>query len=186
MTNKEPRDRWHLARSGQQVKQAFEKLPLPSQSISGLTHGLLSALAALLAYLPTRAIGFEDGFWSAITAITVAQTEYRAMTSTARDQFIGAAVGGAVALACYFSIGQSLWSYALAVILSVLGPSLINVPSARRLAAVTTTIILLVPHTGSVKGMMMSRLSEVGWGIAVAAGVVWGATRLGLIERPED
>ena len=186
MAIREPRDRWRLARLGERLKRACEGLPLSPQSVSGITHGFLSAFAALLAYLPTRAVGLQDGFWSAITAITVAQTEYRAMTSTARDQFIGAAVGGIVALACYFGVGQSLWSYALAVIISVLGSSLINVQSARRLAAVTTTIILLVPHTGSPERMMISRLSEVGWGIAVAAGLVWMANRLGLVKRSND
>ncbi len=175
-----------FVRLKKRVQQLCEASPLRSQIIAGLTHGLLSVMAAILAYLPTRAIGLQDGFWSAITAITVAQTEYQAMRSTARDQFIGAAVGGVVALACYVCVGQGLWSYALAVVISVLGSSLINVQSAKRLAAVTTTIILLVPHTGSPQRMMISRLSEVGWGIAVAASLVWLATRLGLVKRNDD
>ena len=186
MAIKEPRNRWHLARLGQQVKQACEALPFRSQSISGLTQGLLSVMAAFIAYLPTQAIGLQDSFWSAITAITVAQTEYQAMTTTARDQFTGAAIGGVVALACYFSIGPSLWSYALAIVVSVLCSSLIGVQSARRLAAVTTTIILLVPHTGSPERMMVVRLTEVGWGITVAAAIVWAATRFGLVKRSND
>ena len=86
----------------------------------------------------------------------------------------------------YVSIGQSLGSYALAIIGSVLGCSLVKVDSARRLAAVTTTIILLVPHTGTPQRMMVSRISEVGWGITVAAAIVWAATHFGLIRHRDD
>jgi hypothetical protein len=50
---------------------------------------------------------------------------------------------------------------------------LFNVGSAARLAGVTATIILLVPHPSSVAGMMMSRIAEVGWGVTVGIATVW-------------
>jgi hypothetical protein len=46
-----------------------------------------------------------------------------------------------------------------------------------RLAGSTATIIMLVPHTGSAGWMMVSRVAEVGWGVAVAITIVWVVNR---------
>jgi hypothetical protein len=35
--------------------------------IGGLSRGLLSAAAAILAYLPTKPLGLQEGFWASIT-----------------------------------------------------------------------------------------------------------------------
>jgi hypothetical protein len=53
-----------------------------------------------------------------------------------------------------------------------------NVGSASRLAGITATIILLVPHVGSPQSMFLSRIVEVGWGVCVAVATVWLAARL--------
>lgn len=50
--------------------------------------------------------------------------------------------------------------------------------SASRLAGVTATIILLVPHAGSPESTFVSRVAEVGWGVCVAVAIVWLAGRL--------
>jgi uncharacterized membrane protein YccC len=153
-------------------------LPLLSRAAAGAHHGMISACAALLAFLPAHAIGLRESFWSAITAISVAQTEFRAAQTTARDQFIGAAVGGLTGLCTFFALGESVTVYALAVVLAMLACSVLNVGSASRLAGITATIILLVPRGGTPAGMFLARLSEVGWGICVAVTIVWLAGRL--------
>jgi len=138
----------------------------------------MSTVAALAAYLPTQALGLREGFWAAITAIAVVQTEFGATRTTARDQFVGAAIGGVIGVAVVLATGQHIASYGLAAGLSVLCAWLLNVATAARLAGITATIILLVPHPGtSAERMMLSRVVEVGWGVAVAIAVVW------LVER---
>ena len=62
------------------------------------------------------------------------------------------------------------------LVLSMLACWSLNVSTAARLAGSTTTIIMLVPHTGSVGWMMFSRVTEVGWGVAVGLSVVWTVT----------
>ena len=57
---------------------------------------------------------------AAITAVAVAQTEFGATRSTARDQFTGAAIGGLIGLAAYLSLGPSVPTYALGVVLAIL------------------------------------------------------------------
>lgn len=153
-------------------------LPLLQRLAAGAHHGVISACAALLAFLPAHAIGLKESFWSAITAISVAQTEFRATQTTARDQFCGAAVGGLTGLCTFFALGENLIVYAFAVILAMLVCWALNVGSASRLAGITATIILLVPHVGSPQSMFLSRVIEVGWGVCVAVAIVWLAGRL--------
>jgi uncharacterized membrane protein YgaE (UPF0421/DUF939 family) len=153
--------------------QAKARLPLRAKLDGGISQGLISAAAAILAYLPTKPLGLQEGFWGAITAIAVVQTELDATRNSARDQFAGAATGGLIGAAVVSVAGQSLAAYALAVVLSMTACWLLNITSAARLAGSTATIIALVPHHGTVEGMMLSRIVEVGWGVAVAIGVVW-------------
>jgi uncharacterized membrane protein YgaE (UPF0421/DUF939 family) len=164
--------RWtaRLARLGQY-------LPPRVRLTGGLAQGLMSAAAAIVAYLPTKPLGLREGFWGSITAIAVVQTELGATQSSARDQFAGAAIGGLVSAVIVSLAGEHIASYALAVVLSVLACWLCNVSSAARLSGSTATIVVLVPHQGSVEWMMLSRLAEVGWGLTVGIGVVWLVNR---------
>jgi uncharacterized membrane protein YgaE (UPF0421/DUF939 family) len=153
-------------------------LPVVRRMLAGAQHGAVSAIAAVLAYLPTQPLGLKEGFWASITAITVAQTEFHAAQSTARDQAIGALVGGTVGVCVSTLADRSLAVYATAIAISMLICWGFNTASASRLAGSTVTIIVLVPHQGTAQQMFASRLAEVGWGICVAVAVVWVAGRL--------
>ena len=178
-----PADRFHPARTHLQELRArlaalSKTQPLWKRCVGGTHHGLISACAAVLAYLPTHALGLKEGFWASITAISVVQTEFQATESTARDQAIGAMIGGLVGMAASFAPGAQLLVYAIALILAMLACWALNLASASRLAGSTATILLLVPHTGSVFAMFGARLGEVGWGVCAAVGCVWLAARL--------
>ncbi len=151
---------------------------LGKRLVRGIEHGAMSAFAALAAYLPTQAVGVREGFWAAVTAVAVVQTEYAAARTTARDQFLGASVGGVIALTVVLATGERVVSYALAVLLSIMICWLLDIATAARLAGTTATIILLVPHVGSPERIMLVRVSEVAWGVTVAIATVWLATRL--------
>ncbi|HTC51484.1 MAG TPA: FUSC family protein [Steroidobacteraceae bacterium] len=171
-------ERAHLTELSLRLTSLQKALPLLHRMAGGMHHGLISACAAVIAYLPTQPLGLKEGYWSAMTAIAVVQTEFRATETTARDQFIGAAIGGITALCAYLAFGPHLVVYAAAVVVAMLTCWALNVASASRLAGTTATIILLVPHTGSPAGMFGSRLAEVAWGVSVAVVTVWAAARL--------
>ena len=101
------------------------------------------------------------------------QSEFTVTRATARDQFVGAALGGLTALVILFILGQHVAAYVLAVVVSVMMCSVLNVASASHLAGITATIILLAPHVGSLVRTVLSRVAEVGWGVSVAIAVVW-------------
>jgi uncharacterized membrane protein YgaE (UPF0421/DUF939 family) len=172
-------DRHRLTQLCRNIYQLRKDLPLLRRAAGGVHLGAISAIAAVAAYLPTHAFGLKEGFWSSITAISVVQTEFQATQTTARDQFIGAAVGGSVAVGASLAMGeQNLFVYAGAIMVSVLVCWALNVASASRLAGSTATIILLVPHSGSAQRMFGARLAEVGWGLCVAIAIVWLAGRV--------
>ena len=177
-TRRADRDTSRIRWLRDQVTRLRKRLPLRRRFSGGLAHGVMSAVAAITAYLPTQVLGLREGFWAAITAVAVAQTEFGATRSTARDQFTGAAIGGLIGLSAYLTLGPSLPTYAATVVLAILACWLVNVASACRLAGITATIILLVPHLGPVERMAGSRVLEVGWGVCVAIGTVWLVTRL--------
>ena len=154
------------------------RLPPRGKVVGGLIQGAMSAAAAILAYLPTKPLGLQEGFWGSITAIAVVQSELGATKTSARDQFAGAAIGGLISVAVVSLAGQSLITYALAIIASMSACWVCNVSSAARLSGSTATIIILVPHHGTVEVMMLSRIAEVAWGLGVGLGVVWSVNRL--------
>jgi uncharacterized membrane protein YccC len=160
------------------VAELRKAVPVRRRMATGAIHGVVSACAAMLAYWPSRSLGLREGFWAAITAIAVVQTEFQASKTTARDQFCGAAVGGAIAVCTSLMLGVNLLICAVAIAISMLVCWALNVASASRLAGITATIILLVPHTGSAESMYLSRLGEVGFGVCVAIAVVWLVARL--------
>lgn len=177
-TRRADRDTSRIRWLRDQAARLHKRLPLRRRLTGGLAHGIMSSVAAVAAYLPTQMFGLQEGFWAAITAVAVAQTELGATRSTARDQFTGAAIGGLIGLAAYLTLGPSVPTYAVGVVLAILVCWLVNVASACRLAGITDTIILLVPHLGPVERMAGSRVVEVGWGVCVALATVWLVTRV--------
>jgi uncharacterized membrane protein YgaE (UPF0421/DUF939 family) len=171
MTRSELKWTARLARLG-------EYLSARGRVTGGLAQGLMSTTAALIAYLPTKPLGLQEGFWGSITAIAVVQVELGATQTSARDQFAGATIGGFISAVILSVAGPSLVAYGLAVTLSMLVCWVFNVASAARLAGSTATIILLVPHKGFVVTMLFSRIAEVGWGVAVGIAVVWIVNRV--------
>ena len=143
---------------------------------AGLRQSSTAAIAALVTVVTSQMAGSREGFWGAITAIAVVQAEFKATKVMARDQFLGATIGGVIALPFVLGFGQHLWSYALSVTVAILCCWAANVPSASRLAGITVTIVSLVPHAGSVESMLFARCSEVIWGVCVAVGLTWATT----------
>jgi uncharacterized membrane protein YccC len=144
----------------------------------GLRHALMSAAAALLAYWPVHALGYTQAFWGAITAIGVVQTEFHASANSARNQLVGGLVGGLAGLLLFVIFGDELPVYLGAVMLAVTACWVLRVPTASQLSGITATIILLVPHVGTLEAMLAERLSEVACGICAGIAIVWLAARV--------
>jgi uncharacterized membrane protein YccC len=138
----------------------------------------MTASAAWISYASTSLIGLHEGFWAAISAIVVMQTDLTGTESSGRDRFIGTAIGGLIGWACGLCWHGHLWIYALATGLTIVGCWLAKVSAAGRLAAVTVTVIVLIPQSEAIWKVALYRSLEVSWGIAVAITIAWLAAKL--------
>jgi len=163
-----------------EVVQLRQTLSRRDRLLAGLGHALRAVLAAGLGYYAAMALGLEQGFWAAITAISVTQSSYAEVRHSSRDQFIGAIIGGVVGIAIATLVHSPFPAYAIALVLSMTLCWMLDLGAAGRIAGITVTIVMLVPHQGTFLQFALFRLGEVVLG-AIAALLV---TRLSdLVER---
>ena len=129
-----------------------------------------TTFAAALCYWIANLIGMKDGYWGAITAIIVMQSNVGSTITASRDRLIGTLIGASFG-AVFSLLGDSLVPYILAVIVAMSACSLLGLKNSSRLAGVTVSILMLVHHGGSSWILPMHRVLEVLLGILVALAV---------------
>src|SRR5271157_6301682 len=134
-----------------------------------LIHAAKTALAAALCWWLALRFGLHDGYWGAISAIIVLQSNFGATITASRDRILGTLIGAVFGFS--FSLFGALpWNYILAVFAAIILCGLLGLRSSSRLAGVTITIVMLV-RTGSHWTVALDRASEVLLGIVVALAV---------------
>ncbi len=132
-----------------------------------LLHAAKTALAAGLCWWLALRFGLHDGYWGAISAIIVLQSNFGSTISASRDRFLGTLIGAAFGFS--FSLFWSLpWNYILALIAAMTVCGLLGFRSSSRLAGVTITIVMLVQNASSHWVIALDRVSQVILGIVVA------------------
>jgi uncharacterized membrane protein YccC len=126
-----------------------------------------TALAAALCWWLALRFGLHDGYWGSISAIIVLQSNVGATVTASRDRLLGTFMGAAFGFACSV-FGAPPWNYILAVVLAIVVCGLLSLRNSSRLAAVTITIIMLVPQSGPRWELALDRVGEVLLGIVVA------------------
>ncbi|MGD0735671.1 MAG: FUSC family protein [Terracidiphilus sp.] len=135
-----------------------------------LVYAAKTALAAGLCWWLAKRFGLHDGYWGAISAIIVLQSNMGATVTASRDRLIGTLIGGVFGFS--FSLFGALpWNYILAVLAAMILCGLLGLRNSSRLAGVTITIVMLVQQTGSRWGLALDRVSDVILGIVVALAV---------------
>src|ERR1039458_1241578 len=114
--------------------------------------------------------GLPDGYWGAISAIIVLQSNFGATISASRDRIFGTLIGTVLGFS-FTLVGALPWNYILAVLAAVIVCGLLGLRGSSRLAGVTITIVMLVQKAGSRWGLALDRVGEVVLGIVVALAV---------------
>ena len=134
-----------------------------------LIHAAKTALAAALCWWLALHFGLHDGYWGAISAIIVLQSNFGATITASRDRILGTVIGAAFGF--LFSLFGTLpWNYIVAVFAAVALCGLLGLRSSSRLAGVTITIVMLV-QSSSHKAIALDRVGQVVLGILVAVAV---------------
>lgn len=135
-----------------------------------LIHAAKTALAATLCWWLALRFGLHDGYWGAISAIIVLQSNFGATITASRDRVLGTLIGALFGFS--FSLFWWLpWNYVLAVLSAIIVCGLLGLRSSSRLAGVTITIVMLVQKTGSRWTVALDRVGEVFLGIVIALAV---------------
>ena len=135
-----------------------------------LIHAAKTALAAALCWWIAMRFGLPDGYWGAISAIIVLQSNFGATISASRDRILGTVIGALFGFTCTL-FGTLPWNYIVAVLAAVIVCGLLGLRSSSRLAGVTITIVMLVHGGGSHWTVALDRVVEVFLGILVAIAV---------------
>jgi uncharacterized membrane protein YgaE (UPF0421/DUF939 family) len=162
----------------QGLEAFYQRLPWTQRALKGLWQALLALVAASAAYGLGLLLHTQQAFWAALTAIAVTQQSYLDTRASSRDQIVGALVGGVVGLGTALLWGEHYGTYAVAIVVAITTCWMLGVGSAGRLSGTTTTIVMLVPHTGPFWLIALTRIGEVALGIACALAVVGVAERL--------
>lgn len=134
-----------------------------------LIHAAKTAAAAGLCWWIATLFGLHDGYWGAISAIIVLQSNFGATISASRDRILGTVIGALLGFT-FAQIGVLPWNYILAVVTAVIVCGLLGLRSSSRLAGITISIVMLV-KTGSHWTLALDRVMEVFLGVVVAIAV---------------
>ncbi|HEX3891517.1 MAG TPA: FUSC family protein [Terracidiphilus sp.] len=126
-----------------------------------------TALSAGLCWWLAGRFGLHDGYWGAISAIIVLQSNFGSTISASRDRLLGTLIGAAFGFS-FSLIGSLPWNYILALIAAMTVCGLLGFRSSSRLAGVTITIVMLVQNASSHWTVALDRVSQVILGIVVA------------------
>jgi len=135
-----------------------------------LIHAAKTAVAAGLCWWLARLFGLHEGYWGAISAIIVLQSNFGSTITASRDRLLGTIIGAVLGFG-FSLVGSLPWNYIAALLVAVTICSLLGFRSSSRLAGVTITIVMLVQSTASHWRLAIDRVGQVILGILVALGV---------------
>jgi uncharacterized membrane protein YgaE (UPF0421/DUF939 family) len=151
-----------------------------------LQQGLRTAVAAALAYWLTEWLRLPGGYWAAISAIVVMQSEVGATVQASFDRFAGTAMGAIVGWLTAMIWHHFIVVFAVAVLVVMVLCSALKVKNAGRLGGVTVAIIVLIPYPGALWHIAIERFLEVSFGIVVSLAVALAWTKAGGLIRREN
>ena len=135
-----------------------------------LIHAGKTALAAGLCWWLATRFGLHDGYWGAISAIIVLQSNFGSTLTASRDRLLGTLIGALFGFS-FSLVGKLPWNFMLAVLAAVAVCGLLGFRSSSRLAGVTIAIVMLVQNANSHWTVALDRVGQVVLGIVVALAV---------------
>jgi uncharacterized membrane protein YgaE (UPF0421/DUF939 family) len=143
-------------------------------SRNSVLDSVRTAFAAVAALLLARLLKMPEYYWAPISTIVIIQSTIPPLT-LGWQRFVGTALGAVLGAAMATFFRPSAVVYAVGILLCGVLAWLLRVGGAYRFAAVTLSIILLIPRTRAPWITGWHRFLEVSLGIGVALVVtmVW-------------
>jgi uncharacterized membrane protein YccC len=127
-----------------------------------------TAIAGVISLYLTDLFHLPEGYWAAISALIVMQSNVGATLSASRTRLAGTAVGAVVGGLFAAVFGMNTMAFALAVAIAFFVCDSLHLAESQRLATVTVAIIMLIGRTSSAWIIALHRFAEVALGILIA------------------
>ncbi len=158
-------------------------VPAAAHDRFSLQRGLRTAVAAGLAYWLAELLHMPSGYWAAISAIVVMQSEAGATLAASRDRLAGTTIGALIGCLTALVWHNSILIFVLAVLAVVLLCTALHFENAGRLGGVTIAIIVLIPHAGPIWHIAVERFLEVSLGIFISLALAAAWTKADTLIR---
>ena len=139
-----------------------------SASLESAKQAVKTAIAGLISLYITNVFHLPEGYWAAISALIVMQSNVGATLNASRTRLAGTVVGAIVGGVFVALFGTNMMGFALAVAIAFFACDLLRLAESQRLATVTVAIIMLAGRTSSAWIIALHRFSEVTLGILIA------------------
>ncbi len=137
-------------------------------AVESVKQAAKTAIAGVISLLITDLFHLQEGYWAAITALIVMQSNVGATLTASRTRLAGTAVGAVVGGLFVALWGTSVIGFALAVTIAFVSCDLLRLADSQRLATVTVAIIMLISRTSAAWVIAVHRFAEVALGILIA------------------
>ncbi|MGP0076393.1 MAG: FUSC family protein [Bryobacteraceae bacterium] len=137
-------------------------------SLESAKQATKTAIAGVISLYVTYLFHLPQGYWAAISALIVMQSNVGATLSASRTRLAGTAVGALVGGLFVGFFGTNILGFALAVAIAFFVCDSLRLAESQRLATVTVAIIMLIPSTSLAWVIALHRFAEVALGILVA------------------
>ena len=144
------------------------------KGFEAILDSVRTAIAAVAAMLLARLLKLPEYYWAPISTIVVIQSTIPPLT-LGWQRFVGTAFGAVVGAAIATFFHPSAAIYAVGILLCGLLAHSLRVGGAYRCAAITLSIVLLIPRVRGPWVTAWHRFLEVSLGIVVAllVTIVW-------------
>lgn len=134
---------------------------------AALVDSARTAVAAVAAMLLARLLKMPEYYWAPISTIVIVQSTIPPHM-LGWQRFVGTALGAVLGALIATFFHPTVWVYAIGIVLCGLLAWVLRVGGAYRFAAITFSIILLIPRDRAPWITGWHRFLEVSLGIAVA------------------
>jgi uncharacterized membrane protein YccC len=137
-------------------------------ALESAKQAIKTAIAGVISLYLTNLFHLPQGYWAAITALIVMQSNVGATLNASRTRLAGTAIGAVVGGFFMAMFGMNVMGFALAVTIAFFVCDVLHLAESQRLATVTVAIIMLIGQTASAWVIALHRFTEVALGILIA------------------
>jgi uncharacterized membrane protein YccC len=139
-----------------------------AMALENAKQAVKTAVAGVISLYVTNLFHLPEGYWAAISALIVMQSNVGATLAASRTRLAGTAVGAVIGWAFVAIWGANMLAFGLAIAIAFFVCTQLRLAESQRLATVTVAIIMLISRTSAAWVIAMHRFAEVALGILIA------------------